>query len=135
MLSLLLLMGAASCPWFNAATVQGILKEPVTATFTQEVCEFAGRHATLRIQVTTMTDVPRQFAAYLAGCGKAPEHLRGIGNDAVACGAGATSAEVISRVRERALLVKVTSTEKSADRKQLAEQARTAAEQVAGNLF
>ncbi len=133
-LSLILLVSAASCPWFNGATAQGILKEPVTETFRQDVCEFVGKRATLRIQVTPMTQVPKQFAAYLKRCGKDSEHLRGIGNEAVACEAGA-SAEVVSRVRERALLVTVTPDDKSADRKQLADEARTAAEEVAGNLF
>lgn len=144
------LMSAAedTCPWVNSATASGALGHSVTASVTHPdkskddaVCEFTSRTAVpsvLRIEVTTMANALVDFPAWLARCGSNGTPVRGIGNQAVACGnekGRNTSEEIISRIRDRALLVRVTVRNASAPRPPLREQASTIAEIVAGNLF
>ena len=142
-LALLLLplacLGAESCPWLNAATAGGLLGGgAVTTSVTQEstnrddaVCVFRAGASELRLEVMTI-DPPRSaFTAHAAECAENQAPLKGIGNEAVVCG-GAGSAQAVARVRNRIFVVRVTT---SGDAAALRENARAAAEHVAGNLF
>ena len=77
-----------------------------------------------------MTDHRKQFGNYLAQCGSHGIVLQGIGNEALACEKPSFEL-IVSRVRERAFLVRLTSKERAS----WLEQARDVAEQVAGSLF
>ena len=135
-----------SCPWLNNATAEGILNGAVTQTFTPSsktnddgLCRFVTQRGsladTLTIEVTTMPDPPKDYAAYLVRCGANPVHLRGIGNDAIVCPAKVTQAEIISRIRNRALVVQTTAGSPKPDRNELERATHTAAELASGNLF
>jgi len=147
-LSSLLSPAEESCPWLTSATAAGILGHSVTVSVTHPgknkdgaVCEFTSGAAVpsaLRIEVETMANPAGDFASWLARCGANGVPVRGIGNQAVACPVekGANiSEQIISRVRERALLVRVTTKKTANPRPPLREQADTAAELTAGNLF
>ncbi|MDQ2713270.1 MAG: hypothetical protein M3Y24_13750 [Acidobacteriota bacterium] len=132
----------------NSATAGGVLGGSVTTHVTHSgkdkgdgACEFirAGSVTyTLRIEVTTMAHVPSDFKSWLAQCGRNSTPVRGIGNEAIACDLtkdSQVSAQILSRVRERAFLVRVTANKSSAPLVPLREQAHSAADQVSGNLF
>lgn len=141
------------CPWLNAETAAGMLNGPVTFTVTypgedkkDASCEFVHQEGAvvsrLRIEVQTMKDLASEFASYAAKCGQDATPLRAIGNEAKICSLHRQhefSEQVVSRVRERAFLVSVTSnaTTPAASelRDQLHEKAEKIAEQVAGFLF
>ena len=114
----------------NTATVSGLVGSSLTLHLSENVCEFSNATASVRIEVITMADHKKQFGSYLAQCGSHAIVLRGIGNEAVAC-EKASFELLVSRVRERAFLVRVTSSERA----RWLEQARDVAEQVAGSLF
>ncbi len=65
--------------------------------------------------------------------------LHGIGNEAVVCAGGGhggnMSEQVIGRVRDRVFVVRVATNDKTVAPASLREEARSAAAQVAGNLF
>jgi hypothetical protein len=93
----------------------------------------------LRIEVETMTEPPASFASYAAQCGPHAAQLKAIGNEAVACGTDGkkrqVSEQVVSRVRDRVFLVRITTNSDLSDRATLRERAKRVAEQVAGFLF
>jgi hypothetical protein len=137
----------AVCPFINTATVSGILNGkpqvwvvPGPANSGDAVCEFAldsaGFH--LRIQTNTMASRRTEFPAFVAQCGPNPIALRGIGSEAVGCAGtgkdGKLYYQVLSRVRERSLLVRLTSVDRAAA-PLISEQARKVGEAVAGFLF
>lgn len=126
------------CPWLNSATASGVLGGSVTTSVTQSsTCEFIRKGPvtyTLRIEVTNTAD----FKSWLAQCGPKATPVRGIGNQAVACDLtndSQVSAQILSRVRDRAFLVRVTASKTSASLQPLRDQARSVADQVSGNLF
>jgi hypothetical protein len=149
-----------TCPWLNQATAAGFMDGSVTSTVTFSIkdktdanysntekndatCEFV-RHEgslvmTLRIEVETMKSPSDSFVSYIARCSPHAAPLRAIGNEAVACGFDGqkkqVSEQVVSRVRGRAFVVRITSNSDSLDRGVLREKARNVAEQVAGFLF
>lgn len=141
------------CPWLNAATAAGTLNGPVTFTVTHPgedkqdaICEFVHREGALisrlRIEVQTMKGPASEFASYSAKCGPDATPLRAIGNEARVCSLhqqNEFSEQVVSRVRERAFLVSVTSNAtapgESELRADLREKTEKIAEQVAGFLF
>jgi hypothetical protein len=141
------------CPWLNAATAAGTLNGPVTFTVTHSgqdkqnaTCEFVHQEGTaigkLRIDVQTMKDSASEFASYSAKCGQDATPLRAIGNEAKICSLhkeNEFSEQIVSRVRERAFLVTVTSNAtargESELRVELREKSEKIAEQVAGFLF
>lgn len=133
---------AERCPWLNAATVAGVLGGTVKVTVTQTSCEFVrldgSVESSLRIEVETLT-TSGEFASRVAQCGSGAEPLRAIGNEAVACTyAGKkeqTAEQVVGRVRNQAFLVRVSTSDRSAATKELRENARKVAEQIAGFLF
>lgn len=137
------------CPWLNAATAAGVLEGPVMVSVTyfdqdnsDASCEFTHKAdhmvRTLRIEVDTMKD-SRDFPRYLAKCGKDAKSLGAIGNEAVVCSVPGKNMQVaeqiVSRVRERAFVVDVSSNGSPADRDAMRDKARKIAEQVAGFLF
>ena len=148
-----------NCPWLNAATAAGALKGSVTFTVTHPAanktladktvadktdatCEFIHREGAvlskLQIEVETMKDPSREFASYTAKCGRNATPLRAIGNEARLCNLRSKSQyseQVVSRVRERAFLVKVSSNSPGPERTELLDKSQKIAEQVAGFLF
>lgn len=137
-----------SCPWLGSATAAGILGDSVTVSVTHPgkdknnvVCEFrtaAVPSSVLKIEVQTMANPAVNFASWLAKCKSERQPVRGIGNEAVACPVdkGSNIAEqIISRVRDRALLVRITAKKTAGPPPPLREQVNTAAQLAAGNLF
>ena len=139
------------CPWLNQATARGILGGPVTRTATLNdqgdgFCDFSRQQGAatlhLRISVATMTDIPKQFPAYVAQCPAKSPPLRAIGNEAVICSIQDNSdghaEKVVGRVRAQAFVVSVSSTvqdDPSMTQEMRREKANLVAEQVAGILF
>jgi len=141
---------AESCPWLNSATAAGVLGGEVTIRVVHSTqnkedanCEFirAGTAVseTLSIQVISMTNVTGEFPSFLAKCGGTSTAVRGIGNEAVACTLrdkhGKRVEQVVGRVRNRAFLIRIESSDKSVDTASLRETAEKTAEQIAGILF
>jgi hypothetical protein len=139
-----------TCPWLNAATASGVLEGPVTATVTDSdrnkddaTCEFVRREGSvvvgLRIEVETMKDPTRDFASFTAQCGSDAAPIRAIGNEATVCSRhgkkGQLSEQVVSRVRDRAFVVRVSSNASGPAPSTLRAAAQRVAEQVAGFLF
>jgi hypothetical protein len=149
-----------TCPWINDPTAAGFLGGDVTSTVTFAIkdrtdpnfsnvdkndatCEFVHHQGsvvtTLHIEVESMTGPPSSFATYVARCGSQSLPVRAVGNEAVACELegkkNTISEQIVSRVRGRAFIVRITSTAGSADKELLHQKARNVAEQVAGFLF
>jgi hypothetical protein len=155
-LGLILLIPAAShaqakCPWMNEATASGILGGHVTATASVDdqgagVCKFSTHQGPavreLLISVGIMSDIPKQFPAYLAQCPPNSAPLRAVGNMSVMCGVQGKDNQyvekVVGRVRNQALVVSVSSTvhdDPSMTQDMRREKVNRVAEQVAGILF
>ena len=138
-----------NCPWLNAATAAGALKGSVTFTVTRSgadnadaTCEFTHQEGaaltSLRIEVDTMKNPSREFSSYSAKCSQNGTPLRAIGNEALICslhGKNQFSEQVVSRVRERAFTVKMSSNLAPLAGSDLRERTQKIAEQVAGFLF
>jgi hypothetical protein len=139
-----------TCPWLNAATASGVLEGPVVASVTDSdrnkddaTCEFIRREGSvvvgLRIEVETMKDPTRDFAPFTAQCGLDAAPIKAIGNEATVCSRhgkkGQLSEQVVSRVRDRAFVVRVSSNASGAAASTLRAAAQRVAEQVAGFLF
>ncbi len=138
------------CPFLNSATAGGILGFKVLVSVTAKnnsnddaTCEFTRESSeplyVLRIEVRTMSQWRAEFPPFVAQCSPNAVALRGVGNEAVACSGtgknGSRYDQVLSRIRERALLVRVTAADKHSAAASLREQSTKAAEEVAGNLF
>ena len=141
---------AESCPWLNAATAGGFLGGPVTGVTVKRAtagddasCEFVRHEASvalnLRIEVETMRSPAKDFASYAARCHSAATPLKAIGSEAAhACSderSGQLAEQVVGRVRDRAFLVRISTSERAAQPDALRDKARKVAEQVAGILF
>jgi hypothetical protein len=138
------------CPWLNSATAGGFLEGTVASTVTHPspnkydaTCEFI-RHEgklvrELRIDVRTMKDPALDFGSFTSQCGPDATPLRAIGNEALVCSLHGkkkqVSEQVVSRVRERAFIVRVSSNARPPEPDALREKARRISEQVAGSLF
>jgi hypothetical protein len=150
-LSLVLLalpsIGAAaeSCPWLNAATAGGVLGGTVTGVTVKRApagddasCDFV-RHAgsltlELRIEVETMRSPAKHFSSYAARCHSTAVPLKAIGNEALAC-SDEGAEQIVGRVRNRAFVVRLRTSDRSTQPAALRDKAREIAEQVAGILF
>jgi hypothetical protein len=91
----------------------------------------------LRVQVRTMSDPAKAFQSYIKRCGSRGTPLKAIGNEALLCdsrGKGAPE-QVVGRVRDRVFVVDLSVTDPSITAATLREQAQSAAQIVAGNLF
>jgi|ERR1700722_12781262 len=141
---------AEMCPWVNAATAGGVLGGTVEMTVTRRDpnkddanCDFVRKRGAvlyeLRIEVQTMGEAVKEFGSFRSRCGSDARPLKAIGNEALACSvddkSGHRTAQVVSRVRDRAFIVRVTTTDSAITPDALIEKARGMAEQVAGNLF
>jgi hypothetical protein len=156
LLALALFMPAASqaqtkCPWLNEATARGILGGDATLAVKLDdqgagICKFTRQHGAatqeLRISVTLMTDIPKQFTAYLAQCPPKSPALPATGNEAVTCTTHTKEnhfAEiVVGRVRNQAFAVSISSTthdDPSMTQEMRREKVNLTAEMVAGILF
>jgi hypothetical protein len=89
-----------------------------------------------------MTDIPKQFPAYLAQCPPNSAPLRAVGNMSVMCGIQGKDNQylekVVGRVRNQAFVVSVSSTvqdDPSMTQDMRREKVNRVAEQVAGILF
>jgi len=141
----------AKCPWLTEPTARGVLGGPVKATIKlgekhDGVCEFSRQQGSvlleLRISVEIMTDVSRQFPAYLAQCPPKSAPVTAIGNEAVTCSLqdhrDRYVEKVVSRVRDQAFVVTLSSStanDPSMTPEMRNEKAHLVAEQVAGILF
>jgi hypothetical protein len=132
---------AETCPWLNAATAGGFLGGHVTNFAVSRAqahddarCEFISHEGSLVIEVETMPSPATDFPSYLARCHSPAELLKAIGNKAVACGDGSAE-QVVGRVRNRAFIVRISTSDRSAKASELRDKARKIAEQVAGILF
>jgi len=148
--SLLLLLlptiaaAAEVCPWLNAATAGGVLGGTVAVTVARAKtgddanCIFIRHDGSLalelRIEVETMLSPAKDFPTYTARCHSASVALKAIGNEALTCSDGHAEL-VVGRVRDRAFLVRISTSDHSAQAGTLREGARKVAEQVAGILF
>lgn len=138
MLAMSLVAGAAQvCPWLNAATAGGVLGGAVTDVTVKLAegsgdgsCEFVrhdgARAPALRIEVETLRDPTKDFAAFAARCHSAGTPLKAIGNEAIACTDDGAQ-QVVGRVRDRAFALRISTGGR--------EKARQIAEQIAGILF
>ena len=140
---------AETCPWLNAATAGGVLggrianvKVMRAQTGTDASCEFAAHAGSilleLRIEVETMPAPALDFAAYESRCHSAAAPLTAIGTKAVACSddsGGQLAEQVIGRVRDRAFVVRISTSDHSTERGVERDKAKKIAEQVAGILF
>jgi len=135
----------ASCPWLNAATAGGFLGGAVTSVTVKLAtagddasCDFVRHEGSLalelRIEVETMRSPAKDFASYAARCHSAAVPLKAIGNEALACGDEGAE-QVVGRVRDRAFLVRLSTSDRSTQPSTLRDKARKVAEQVAGILF
>jgi hypothetical protein len=136
---------AESCPWLNAATAGGVLGGSVTGVTVKRApagddasCDFV-RHAgslafELRIEVETMRSPARDFSSYLARCHSTAVPLKAIGNEALAC-SDEGAEQIVGRVRNRAFVIRLGTSERSTQPAALREKAHKIAEQVAGILF
>lgn len=140
----------AKCPWISEATARGILGGPVVSTIKLDksgggVCDYSRQQGAaayrLRITVEMMSDIPKQFAAFLVQCPPKSDSLVAIGNEAVVCSVEDKTEghveRVVSRVREQAFIINLSSpTDDAALTPALRrEKVRLAAEQVSGILF
>jgi hypothetical protein len=140
-----------TCPWINEATARGILGGAVTSTAKVSergggVCEFSRQQGAavhqLRVSVDFMTDIPKQFPAYLAQCAPKSVPLRAVGNEAFMCSVqddeGRSVERVVGRVRDQAFVVSVSSSvpnDPSMTQDMRRSKANLVAEQIAGILF
>jgi hypothetical protein len=136
---------AEICPWLNAATAGGFLGGPVTdstvkraKTGDDATCSYIRHEGSLvlelRIEVETMPSPTKDFASHRARCHSAAVPLKAIGNEALAC-SDENGEQIVGRVRDRAFLVRIATSDRSAQRSALRDKARKIAEQVAGILF
>jgi len=95
----------------------------------------AGR---IRIEVRTLMEPKKQYAAYAAKCGTNATPLKAVGNEASSCllesKPGQTVEMIVGRVRDRVFVLRIDTNEKS-ERAVLDEKVRRAADIIAGNLF
>ena len=137
------------CPWINKATVSGLLDSMVSlemqsADGNGSTCFFQSRNQSspLSLQVVVRNrDAGHEIVGYESQCGSYREPLRNIANDTVLCDIEAHSlrgVQVTGRVRNKIFAVRLESSRREnagMTEKMLREKAKTAAEQVAGNLF
>jgi hypothetical protein len=93
----------------------------------------------LRIQVRTMSEPAKAFAAYAARCGARGTPLKATGNEATVCDLNKKSShlseQVVGRVRDRLFVIDLSIQDPSITQSVLREKAESTAEIVAGNLF
>lgn len=114
-------LAQANCPWLNAATAAGVLGGPVQMAVSDmnknsgdATCTFTRTQSpdNLKIRVITMANPISEFETLKKSCGPEANHLRAIGNEAIACAVPAHSEQqeqkVIGRIRNRAFIITLT---------------------------
>jgi hypothetical protein len=91
----------------------------------------------LRIQVRTVGEPAKAFLSYAKRCGARGTPLKAIGNEALLCDSKAKGAAelVVGRVRDRLFVIDLTAPDPSITASALHDNALSAAQIVAGNLF
>jgi len=133
---LLLFLSALICPVLTTASVAGVLGE-VQVTVTGAECVFTREDYKLTVDVTQLT-APDKFADFAAStCRGSLETtpLKAIGNEALACRFVSLTDKVVGRVRNRAFVLSLNTSDKSQDAKSVRTKITALSEQVAGNLF
>jgi len=141
----------AKCPWLTEPTARGILGGAVTVQVNLKdgrngTCDFARQQGPLvvelRIAVSVMGNIPKQFPTYVAQCPAKSASLPAIGNEAVICSMQSKdnhySEKVVGRVRDQAFVVSINATapnDPAMTQKMRREKAELVAEQLAGILF
>ena len=142
----------ARCPWLNSATAAGVLGGEVLMSVTPATtggavtCEFSRQIATgtttLRIDVSTLTNIAPEFALYRSRCVGSLVSLRAIGNEAYLCvqdhSHGAGVEQIVGRVRDRAFTLTISRkviAPVPPNAREPSPDARNMAEQIAGVLF
>lgn len=140
----------AICPWINQATASGLVGKPMNAPVLSGSspsigCIFHAQKKSdltaLTISVVQMSDTTKDYAPFKAKCRMPGAPLAGVGNEAILCGAdvaGTHAERVVGRVRDRAFVVTVRSSQRFKppfSRAAIEDQAKAAAGQVAGILF
>jgi hypothetical protein len=140
------------CPWLNAATAAGVLGGEVQLSVTSPTnlgdvaCVFLRKVpsgvATLRIDVSTLTNLVPEFALYRSHCDRSSIPLRAIGNEAYLCvpdkSHNAGEEQIIGRVRDRAFTLTVSrnlTAPATPNANEPSSDTRNTAEQIAGGLF
>lgn len=137
------------CPWLNNATASGVLTEPAEVRVRQTAgggtaCVFfthVPASPTLSVVVIGV-DAAKSVAMFdRRRCTSPMVHLKGVGNEAVACSietGHAAEERVTGRVRDKRFTVYINVSaggDQPFDRNVLQQQAENIAEQVAGALF
>jgi hypothetical protein len=133
---LLLFAASLSCPVLTTASVAGVLGE-VKVTVNSAKCVFTRADYELSVEVSELT-APDRFADFAtSNCRGSLETtaLKAIGNEAVACRFANVADKVVGRVRNRAFVLFLNTTDKGQDAKSVRTKIITLTEQVAGNLF
>jgi len=126
------------CPWMNAATAEGSLGGKIDAVKVtaksgdDAACFFESRNGPVVAKLEIETEMNGSFAGR---CRSEAAPLKAIGTSAAACAGDDHSEMVVGRVRDRAFLVRIRTTDRSVKSADLRETARKLAEQVAGILF
>jgi len=99
----------------------------------------SGPASELRVEVRTMSEPGKEFASYAARCAAPTTPLKAIGNEASVCTlddkAGHVLEQVVGRVRERAFVIRLSTSDSSITQSVLREKILAVAELVSGNLF
>ncbi len=139
----------AVCPWINAVTAvdapSGTFVPADQITVSKNECRFDyqedGVAYELRVIVQETENSSKDLEMKQAGCTSKTTALKGLGNEAVMCGADKRSSrgeQVIGRVRDKLFVVDVSvkaGRGSNAEAKSLGDMATMIANQVAGNLF
>jgi hypothetical protein len=141
-----------SCPWMNEATASDLVGGDVVGAYlvskgSSSVCTFTQRMGmstrTLQISVDLAADSHDSFLSIVgAQCGASAAPLQAIGNEAVTCvidrGKAEMGEQVLGRVRDQVFVIALSTSIKNdpvLTPTALKVKIRSAAEQVAGNLF
>jgi hypothetical protein len=133
---LLLFAASLSCPVLTSASVAGVLGE-VQLTVTGSECVFTRADYRLTVEVNQLP-APDKFADFAtSNCRGSLETtaLRAIGNEAVACRFANLADKIVGRVRNRAFVLFLNTSDKAQDAKSVRTKITALSEQVAGNLF
>ena len=140
---------AESCPWINAATVEGVLGVPVKSAVTHVPgtggkhariqCAFAAPDGNLYIEVEFDSTSENPFEAAAAKCSTNPVLVRALATQAFACPTephgGSLTEKIFGRVRDQLFTVELTDRAKPSSPGKVRSEVRAIADHVAGNLF
>lgn len=149
LLSPALCRAQAACPWINAVTATGAPSGSTVPAdqiaVSKNECRFHYQDDGIAYEVWVIVQETKNGSKDMemkeVGCTSKTTALRGLGNEAVICGADRRSSwgeQVIGRVRDQVFVVNVSvkaGRGANAEAKSLGDMATMIAGQVAGNLF